>query len=78
MDTWIQSILRHSDSEKSFFDFISKVEQSCFAGMQKALIDGETVKAVGLAYEARAYQTIKRTYKAQVKNQINTLEKTEE
>ena len=78
MDAWIQSILQSSESEKTFFSFLDKVEKNAHRLMQQALLKGDTIKAIGLAYEAKAYQTLKRTYKGQVQNQKQILESKEE
>ena len=78
MNTWIQCLLNSAEAEKDFFAWVSKAEQNCFRLMQQALLNGDAVKATGLAYEAQAYQTFQRAYKTQVAVETKSMQYKEE
>ena len=73
MREWMERIKSNSLAELDFFNYLKDVEKTCFINMQQTLLKGQTEKALGLAYEARAYQALRDAYKGQKKNQRRIL-----
>lgn len=65
MRVWLKLLFENPGAQDDFIDWARGIEKNITDKIQQSLLAAESTKAIGLAHELKAYQTIRQAFEAE-------------